>query len=121
MMERNAFKNIHNDAAKAAASGLTRPVGSGMMSISFLNQMLIRAFGDRWTHGGSLEVSFIRPIGGGDSITANGIVTEVRSSAGELDVDLEIWCENQDADRVAVGKATVRVPHAAPHGRPAAS
>lgn len=109
MMERDAYKNIHNDPALAAASGLSRPVASGMMSVSFLNQMLTRAFDERWTRGGSLEVSFIRPIGDGDIVTANGAVTALRSGSEGIDVDLEVWCENQDAQRVAVGTATLRL------------
>lgn len=109
MMERDAYQNIHNDPALAAASGLSRPVASGMMSVSFLNQLLRRAFGGSWTHGGSLEVSFLKPIGDGDVVTVHGVVTGLRPAPQGLVVELDVWCENQNAQRVAAGAATLGV------------
>lgn len=109
MMERDAYRNIHNDPELAAASGLSRPIASGMMSISFLNQVLLQAFGTRWTHGGELDVRFLRPMGAGDTITANAVVTACDRSGSPTTVELEVWCENQHGDRTAAGTARVGI------------
>jgi acyl dehydratase len=107
MMERKLLRNIHNDPDLALESGLTRPIASGMMSVSFLNQLLIGEFGDGWTHGGRLAVSFIRSLHAGDEAAARARVTSVRRGAEGTRLELEIWCENQDGDRVTTGTATL--------------
>lgn len=109
MMEREAYRNIHNDPALAAGVGLSRPIASGMMSISFLNRVLFQAFGTRWTHGGELDVRFLRPMGAGDTITANAVVTALDTSGPGATAELEVWCENQQGDRTAAGRARLRI------------
>jgi len=109
MMERELLRNIHNDPDLALESGLTRPIASGMMSVSFLNQLLIGEFGDGWTHGGRLAVSFIRSLHAGDEAVARATVTSVESGAQGTQLELEIWCENRAGDRVTTGTAALRL------------
>jgi acyl dehydratase len=107
MMERELLRNIHNDPDLALESGLARPIASGMMSVSFLNQLLIDEFGEGWTHGGRLAVSFVRSLHTGDEAVTRAIVTSVESGAEGTRLELEVWCENQDGERVTTGTAAL--------------
>jgi acyl dehydratase len=107
MMERELLRNIHNDPDLALESGLASPIASGMMSVSFLNQLLIGAFGGAWTRGGRLAVSFIRSLHAGDEAVARATVTSVESGNGGTRLELEVWCENQDGERVTTGTAAL--------------
>ena len=48
-----------------------------------------------------------RPVVRHDTVKARGVVTGKRIENGEHLVDLDIWLDKQDADKVAVGSATV--------------
>ena len=48
-----------------------------------------------------------RPVVRYDTVQARGVVTGKRVENGEHLVDLDIWLDKQDADKVAVGSATV--------------
>ncbi|MBV6416523.1 MAG: hypothetical protein CMLOHMNK_01117 [Steroidobacteraceae bacterium] len=48
-----------------------------------------------------------RPIVRFDTVHARGLVTGKRVENGEPLVDLDIWLDKQDADKVATGNATV--------------
>lgn len=51
-----------------------------------------------------------RPIVRHDIATARGVVTDKRIENGEHLVDLEIWIDKQDAEKITVGSATVALP-----------
>jgi acyl dehydratase len=109
MMDRELLKNLHNDPERARESGLARPIASAMMSVSFLNQLLIGEFADRWTHGGRLAVNFIRSLHAGDEAVVRATVTGLERRGESIDLELDIWCENQDGERVTTGTAAVTV------------
>lgn len=48
-----------------------------------------------------------RPIVRFDTVHARGVVTGKRTENDEKLIDLEIWLDKQDADKVTVGTATV--------------
>ena len=54
-----------------------------------------------------------RPVVRYDTVTARGVVTGKRIEGGEHLVDLDIWLDKQDAEKVSSGSATVVL---APHG-----
>ncbi|MFN8545093.1 MAG: hypothetical protein U0807_12940 [Candidatus Binatia bacterium] len=51
-----------------------------------------------------------RPIVRFDTVTARGIVTGKRVEHGEHLVDLDVWLDKQDAEKVTAGTATVVLP-----------
>ena len=110
LMERDLLRNIHNDPELARATGLARPIASGMVSVSFLNQLLRGEFGESWTHGGRLAVSFIRSLHADDEAIVQGLVQSAQSDGSQLRLELEVWCENQDGERVTTGSASLSVP-----------
>ena len=80
--------------------------------MAFLHELLERNFGDAWVYGGKISVRYIHPVYGGDSLTANGTVTEMKDEDGKTRVVLQVWCENQDGRKTSVGTAQAGQPSA---------
>lgn len=108
--ERSAPVNIHTDAQKAKERGLDEPVASGQMSFAYLHELLARRFGMDFRQGGELTVAFLKPVYSGDVLTIHGAVASKEVSDGRTCLVLEVWVENQRAEKTAVGTAKVAVP-----------
>ena len=102
--------NIHTDDARAREMGLTRPVASGQMSFAFLHELLARRFGADFRQGGDLSVTFLKPVYGGDNVTAHGVVEAVGAEGGRVVASLRVWLENQEGVQTCAGRAEVTVP-----------
>ncbi len=103
-------QNSHNDPAAAQRDGLKRTVASGQNQMAFLHELLERGFGDGWVFGGSISVRYIRPVYAGDRITPNAKVSAITREDGRDIVQLDVWCENQDGHKTAVGTALTGAP-----------
>ena len=103
-------KNSHNDPSSAKRDGLSTMIASGQNQMAFLHELLERNFGDSWVFGGKISVRYIHPVYAGDRITPRAKVAEVVESDGASRAILEIWCENQDGQKTAVGTARVGPP-----------
>ena len=102
--------NIHTDAAQARRLGLAGPIASGQMSFAYLHELLARQFGNDFLWGGTLSVTFVKPVAAGDTVTAQGVVRECRAEGHRSHYTLEVWVENQRGERTAAGEAQVTVP-----------
>lgn len=105
-------RNSHSDINAAKADGVSRTIASGQNQMAFLHELLERNFGDAWVYGGKISVRYIHPVHGGDTLTANGIVAEVKEEGGTPRVVLQIWCENQDGRKTSAGTAQAGQPSA---------
>jgi len=105
-------RNSHSDVNAAKADGISRTIASGQNQMAFLHELLERNFGDAWVYGGKISVRYIHPVYGGDSLTANGTVTEMKDEDGKTRVVLQVWCENQDGRKTSVGTAQAGQPSA---------
>jgi acyl dehydratase len=94
---------IHNDDAAAQRAGFKAPIAGGEQTYALLAQLLVDRFGIRFLRGGRLEVSFIKPVFFGDRLTSHARVIET----GAQECMLEVWVENQDSVKVAIGRAKV--------------
>ena len=101
-------QNIHNDPDLAQQRlGTTYPIASGRMSVAFASESLRRFFGpDVFNHTGSVNLKFLRPVKGGDTITVTGEVSGQEDTGDGSMVFVNLVCENQDGDRTAVGIGT---------------
>ena len=101
-------QNIHNNPELARQRlGTTYPIASGRMSVAFAAESLRRFFGPEvFNHTGSVNLKFLRPVKGGDTITVSGeVTTREETDDGDL-IIVNLFCENQDGDRTAVGIGT---------------
>lgn len=101
-------QNIHNDPELAQQRlGTTYPIASGRMSVAFASESLRRFFGPEvFNHTGSVNLKFLRPVKGGDTITVTGEVSSREETDDGSRVFVNLFCENQDGDRTAVGLGT---------------
>ena len=104
--------NIHTDPEAALrALGTATPIASGRVQLSYAAEALRRFFGPEvFNHSGSLDLRFVKPVVDGDTITAKGKVTEAKAEENGTRVSLEVWCENQNGDKTAIGIGGALVP-----------
>ena len=103
-------RNSHSDINVAKADGIQRTIASGQNQMAFLHELLERNFGDAWVYGGKISVRYIHPVYGGDRLTANGTVTDLKDEDGKIRVVLHLWCENQDGRKTSAGTAQAGQP-----------
>jgi acyl dehydratase len=102
------FNPIHQDDEFAKAAGMGGVFAHGMLSMGFVGQVVTD-----WAGAGQvrkLGVRFAGLVRLKDTITCRGRVL-AKSSKDDVNlVDLEVWAENQNGDKVVTGKATVALP-----------
>ena len=99
-------KNIHTDEEVARASGLPGPIASGTMYEAYLVELMIDLFGEEWLKHGKMELAFTRIVEPDDTITAKGTVQSREPTDAGRRVTLDVWCENQRGEPVAIGTAS---------------
>ena len=106
-------ENIHNNPELAAKRlGTTYTIASGRMSVTFAAEILRKFFGPEvFNHTGTVNLKFLRPVKGGDTIIVTGAVSGTESVEGGTKVSVDLFCDNQDGDRTAVGVGTACVQH----------
>ena len=97
---------IHSDEAFARKRGFRAPLAQAMMSTAYVSELMTRFVGAGFVKGGTMSMTFIKPVLAGDRLTVRGVVKEQRPENGRTRVVVEVWCENQDGDKTAVGTAS---------------
>jgi acyl dehydratase len=104
--------NLHTDAASAEReTGMKQPFASGRISMGYGCELMSRFVGlDVFSHTGTIDFKFIKPVMPEDTITVHGRVAEVNSVPEGTLVTVEIYCENQKGEKTAVGTGSAIVP-----------
>ncbi len=104
-------QNIHNNPELAKQRlGTTFPIASGRMSVAFASESLRKFFGPEvFNHTGTVNLKFLRPDKEGDTITVGGTVNSRQTVANGTLVTVDLYCENQNGDKTAIGQGTVLV------------
>ena len=97
-------KGWHTDYDAAHKSGVDQPIVFASQVTEYIGELLIKFFGKGYL-GGTLSVSYIRPMWPDDEITTRGIVRERIVVGDAVKLLLEVWCENQHGEKVIVGTA----------------
>jgi acyl dehydratase len=103
-------RSIHTDEAWAKARGFRAPLAQAMMSTAYVSEMMTRLLGAGFVKGGTISLAFIKPVYAGDRLTVHGVVKDRRAEDGVTRVVVEVWCENQDGDKTAIGTASGVLP-----------
>jgi acyl dehydratase len=101
------YNLIHTDDETARSVGLDGVIAHGMLSMAFLGEYLCWLAGPesiRW-----LSVRFSEMVRPGDTLTCRGRVKEQTTGNGGRQLVLEVWAENQRAERVTAGEAEVQI------------
>ena len=104
-------ENIHNNPELAAKRlGTTYTLASGRMSITFAAESMRKFFGSEvFNHTGTVNLKFLRPVKAGDTITVTGAVSGTEEADLGTKVSVDLFCDNQDGNRTAVGIGTAGV------------
>ncbi|HWN16292.1 MAG TPA: MaoC family dehydratase, partial [Candidatus Dormibacteraeota bacterium] len=73
---------------------------------AYVSEMMTRLLGAGFVKGGTLSMAFIKPVYAGDRLTVHGVVKETRREGSGTRVVVEVWCQNQDEEKTAVGTAS---------------
>ena len=105
-------ENIHNNPQLAQQRlGFSAPIASGRMSVAFAAEALRKFFGPEvFHHTGTVNLKFLRPVKDGDTITVYGSVSHQQPGERGTLVTVDIFCENQNKEKTAVGVGTAIVP-----------
>src|ERR1700730_16035131 len=82
-------------------------IAHGMLSRAFLGEYLCWLAGPESIR--RLSVRFNEMVRPGDSLTCRGRVKDQTTGNGRRQLLLEVWAENQRAERVTVGEAEVQI------------
>jgi acyl dehydratase len=101
------YNLIHTDHETARAVGLDGVIAHGMLSMAFLGEYCCWLAGPESVR--RLSVRFVAMVRPGDTLTCRGLVKEQTTIDGARRLQLEVWAENQRAERVTVGEAEVQI------------
>jgi acyl dehydratase len=101
------FNLIHTDDETARSVGLDGVIAHGMLSMAFLGEYLCWLAGPESVR--RLSVRFNEMVRPGDTLTCRGRVKERTTSDAVSRLRLEVWTENQRAERVTIGEAEVQL------------
>ena len=101
------YNLIHTDDETARTVGLDGVIAHGMLSMAFLGEYLCWLAGPESVR--RLSVRFVEMVRPGDTLTCRGHVKERTTVDTGRRLQLEVWAENQRAERVTVGEAEVEI------------
>jgi acyl dehydratase len=102
------FNPIHQDDEFARAAGMGGVFAHGMLSMGFVAQAVTD-----WAGAGRVRkigVRFAGLVRLKDTVTCRGRVVGTSQKDGVNLVELDVWAENQQGEKVITGKATVSLP-----------
>ena len=99
-------KNIHTDNETAKRAGLPRAIAQGRYPVGYLSETMLEFFGEGWIRGGRLDVSLIKGIYPGDTITIKGKIRDKIQETGATRIVLDVWLENQKGEKATAGTAS---------------
>ena len=97
---------IHSDEAFARQKGFRAPLAQAMMSTAYVSELMTRFAGAGFVKGGKMSMTFIKPVLAGDRLTVHGVVKDKQPEGARTRVVVEVWCENQQGEKTAVGTAS---------------
>jgi acyl dehydratase len=101
------YNLIHTDDETARSVGLEGVIAHGMLSMAFLGEYLCWLAGPESVR--RLSVRFKEMVRPGDVLTCRGRVKERSRGDAVVQLQLEVWAENQRAERVTIGEAEVEI------------
>jgi acyl dehydratase len=99
-------RSIHTDEAWAREKGFRAPLVQAMMSTAYVSELMTQLLGAGFVKGGTMSMTFIKPVYAGERLTVHGVVTDVRPEDGTTRVVVDVWCEDQEGDKTAIGTAS---------------
>jgi acyl dehydratase len=99
--------NLHTDPEQAKSRGFAAPIASATQTMGYLCQLLLEEFGTSWLSGGTLKLSFIKPVYAGDELTTHAELIEnsQEDPLSKTRYRFRVWVTNQAGAMTTVGEA----------------
>ena len=105
--DRNPIHTDHEFAIETQFGGV---IAHGMLTLAYISEMLVEAFGANWFKTGRLKVRFKRPAYPGNKIHTEGRIVNIRSDSNQDLVDCLVALVDSDTDEELItGKASVTI------------
>lgn len=105
------FNRLHVDPEYAKQTRFGGTIAHGPLSLAFLNELMMEAFGMGWAAGGKLlDVRFIAPILPGERIRIGGQITKVVEEEGQGSVECDLFIEKVNGEKAVVGRGIGLLP-----------
>ena len=96
------------DDEGARAEGLPGMIAPGNLSLGMLSRLVTDWIGQSGARLARLGTTYRQPVQPGHIITLSGFVTHIEPA--EKRVEIDVWIENEDAERLVIGTASVEFP-----------
>jgi len=106
----NDYYYLHYDERVAERMQLPGTPIQGTYKMALMGQLVARWLGGSGGRLATFNVSYRGLSLEGDTLTCKGRVVRCSRDVDEGKVELELWCENADGVRSAIGNATVAFP-----------
>ena len=106
------YNPLHVDPEFAKTTRYGGTIAHGMLSMAFIQELMIRTFGRDWLESGTIEVSFMAPVHPGDIITTEAKVMKavpVEGAEHTLKARMQVLCLNGNQEKVIKGTTEVTV------------
>ena len=103
---------LHIDPEFAKTTRYGGTIAHGMLSVAFIQELMVRTFGKDWLESGKIEVNFMAPVRPGDAIVTEAKVMRAVPSKDEdnkLQVRIQVLCFNGKQEKVIRGTTEVTV------------
>ncbi|AEG13970.1 MaoC domain protein dehydratase [Desulfofundulus kuznetsovii DSM 6115] len=99
------FNPLHLDEDFARNTIFKGTVAHGLLSVAYISEMMTNWLGTNWLEGGELDITFLKPVRPGDTITAGGKVIDCVIEGSAKKFICEVYCINQRGEMVIKGMA----------------
>ena len=103
---------LHVDPEFAKTTRYGGTIAHGMLSMAFIQELMVRTFGRDWLESGSIEVSFMAPVRPGEAITTEARVIKVAQAESDETktlVRMQVLCLTGKQEKVIKGTTEVTV------------
>jgi 3-hydroxybutyryl-CoA dehydratase len=99
------FNRLHVDQEYAKQTRFGGTIAHGPLSLAFLNELMMDAFGMGWAAGGRLlDVRFIAPIRPGERIRIGGQIRQIVEEKEKLSVECDLFIEKPNGEKAVIGR-----------------
>jgi len=98
--------SLHTDGDWAKERGFKAPIAQALMLTAYVSELMVRYCGTGYIVGGTMSVSFTKPVYAGDTLTVRGRVKDRQPEGASTRVTVDVWCENGDGVMTLVGIAS---------------
>ena len=103
------YNPLHVDPEFAKTTRYGGTIAHGMLSMAFVQELMIRTFDKDWMKSGVIEVSFMAPVRPGETITTEAKVMKAVPVEDKLQVRMQVLCLNGKQEKVIKGTTEVTV------------